>query len=70
MWSINLLNRAVCSEESRVMFMRQSILLCFQLKHPNEAIKKEKPNKVLCDSDEIDIYSREASPLVLPIRCK
>jgi len=24
-----------------------------------KAIKKEKPNKVLCDPDEIDIYSRE-----------
>ena len=26
-----------------------------------EAIKKEKPNKVLCDPDEIDIYCQEAS---------
>ena len=34
-WSNNLLNRAVCSEESRLMLiLRQSILLCFQLKHP------------------------------------
>ena len=30
-----------------------------------EAIKKEKPSKVLCDADEIDIYlQQEASPFL------
>ena len=32
--------------------------------------QEEKTQQVLCDPDEIDIYSREASPLVLPSRCK
>ena len=33
--SDNVLNRAVCGEESRLMLiLRQSILLCLQLKHP------------------------------------
>ena len=68
--SDNVLNRAVCGEESSVMFIEgvPPTALCDCLRC--EAIKKEKPNKVLCDPDEIDIYSREASPLVLPIRCK
>ena len=29
----------------------------------SEAIKKEKPNKVQCDADEIEIFSRQEEPL-------
>ena len=55
-WSINLLNRAVCSEESRVMLIEGVPLRC-------EAIKKENPATVLCDPFQIDIYlQQEASP--------
>ena len=32
----------------------------------SEAIKKEKPNKVQCDADEIDIFSQEDALLSLP----
>ena len=32
----------------------------------SEAIKKEKPNKVQCDADEIDIFSQEDAPLSVP----
>ena len=32
----------------------------------SEAIKKEKPNKVQCDADEIDIFSQEDVPLSVP----
>ena len=69
--SDNVLNRAVCSEESSVMFIEgvppTALWDCFCC----EAIKKEKPNKVQCDADEIDIcLQQEASPLVLPSRCK
>ena len=56
MWSDNMLNRDVCGESS-VMFIEG---VFFSL--PCEAIKKEKPNKVQCDADEIDIYLQEASP--------
>ena len=61
--SDNVLNRAVCGEESRVMFIEgvptTALWDCFCC----EAIKKEKPNKVQCDADEIDIYlQQEASP--------
>ena len=31
-----------------------------------EAIKAEKPNKVKCDADEIDIFSRQDAPLSVP----
>ena len=31
-----------------------------------EAIRKEKPNKVQCDADEIDIYSQQDEPLFVP----
>ena len=68
MWSNNLLNRAVCGEESSVLFIEGVPPLPWGI--VCEAIKKEKPNKVLCDPDEIDIYCQEASPLVLPGRCK
>ena len=27
----------------------------------SQAIKQEKPNRVICDADEIDIYSKEES---------
>ena len=50
-----------CDHRMRVLILR---FLCSQ------AIKKKKPNTVQCDADEIDIYIQEASPLVLPIRCK
>ena len=31
-----------------------------------EAIRKEKPNKVKCDADEIEIYSQQDEPLFVP----
>eukprot|EP00438_Fugacium_kawagutii_P026394 Skav216152 [mRNA] locus=scaffold3788:20847:23867:+ [translate_table: standard] len=31
-----------------------------------KAIKKEKPNKVQCDADEIDVFSQEDAPLSVP----
>eukprot|EP00438_Fugacium_kawagutii_P004512 Skav214451 [mRNA] locus=scaffold1870:48178:48375:+ [translate_table: standard] len=31
-----------------------------------EAIKAEKPNKVKCDADEIDIFRRQDVPLSVP----
>ena len=31
-----------------------------------EAIKAEKPNKVKCDADEIDIFSQQDAPLSVP----
>eukprot|EP00438_Fugacium_kawagutii_P027725 Skav222574 [mRNA] locus=scaffold791:254980:255456:+ [translate_table: standard] len=31
-----------------------------------KAIKKEKPNKVQCDADEIDVFSQEDAPLSAP----
>ena len=31
-----------------------------------EAIKKEKPNKVKCDADEIDIFSQQDETLFVP----
>ena len=72
--SDNVLNRAVCGEESRVMFIEgvptTALWDCFCC----EAIKKEKPNKVQCDADEIDIYLQQANRrralFVLPSRCK
>ena len=60
-WSNNLLNRAVCSEENRVMFIEGVPPTAMWDSLCCEAIKKEKPNKVLCDPDEIDIYIQEAS---------
>ena len=58
-----ILNRAVCGEESRVMFIEGVPPLPCRFFLRCEAIKKEKPNKVQCDADEIDIYlQQEASP--------
>ena len=71
--SDNVLNRAVCSEESRVMFIEGVPTTALWDSLCCEAIKKEKPNKVQCDGDEIEIYLQQASPFsvsVLPIRCK
>ena len=31
-----------------------------------EAIRKEKPNKVKCDADEIEIYIQQDEPLFVP----
>ena len=31
-----------------------------------EAIKAEKPNKMKCDADEIDIFSQQEEPLFVP----
>ena len=68
MWSNNLLNRVVCGEESRVMFIEGvpptalwDCLCC-------EAIEKEM--KLSIAAPLIDIYQQEASPLELPSRCK
>ena len=59
-WSINLLNRAVCSEESRVMFIEgvptTALWDCFCC----EAIKKEMELSIAAPL--IDIYLQEASP--------
>ena len=68
--SDNVLNRAVCSEESRVMFIEGVPTTALWDSLCCEAIKKENPATVLCDPFQIDIYLQEASPLVLPIRCK
>ena len=51
-WSINLLNRAVCSEESRVMLIEGVPLRC-------EAIKKEEELGIA--ASKIDIYLQEAN---------
>ena len=60
MWSDNILNRAVCGEESRVMFIEgvpptalRDCLCC-------EAIKKEAELDI--PAFQIDMYSQEASP--------
>ena len=58
-WSINLLNRAVCSEESRVMFIEgvptTALWDCFCC----EAIEREE--KLTIPASRIDIYLQEAS---------
>ena len=63
-----ILNRAVCGEESRVIFIEgvptTALWDCFCC----EAIKKEMELSIAAPL--IDIYLQEASPLVLPIRCK
>ena len=67
--SDNVLNRAVCSEESRVMFIEgvptTALWDCFCC----EAIKKEMELSIAAPL--IDIYlQQEERPLVLPSRCK
>ena len=67
-WLDNIFIRAVCGEESRVMFIEgvptTALWDCFCC----EAIKKEMELSIAAPL--IDIYLQEASPLVLPIRCK
>ena len=68
-WLDNILNRAVCGEESSVMFIEGvpptalwDCLCC-------EAIEREE--KLTVPASRIDIYlQQEASPFALPSRCK
>ena len=64
-----ILNRAGCGESS-VMFIEGVPPTAMWDSLCCEAIKKENPATVLCDPFQIDIYLQEASPLVLPSRCK
>ena len=70
MWSDNILNRAVCGEESRVMFIEGvpptalwDCLCC-------EATKKEAELDI--PAFQIDMYSQEASPFCVanPLRVR
>ena len=58
-WSINLLNRAVCSEESRVMFI-EGVPTTALWDLCCKAIKKEMELSIAAPL--IDIYIQEASP--------
>ena len=70
--SDNVLNRAVCGEESRVMFIEGVPTTALWDSLCCEAIKKEEELGIA--ASKIDIYlQQEASPFsvsVLPIRCK
>ena len=58
-WSNNLLNRAVCSEESRVMFIEGVPTTALWDSLCCEAIKKEEELGIA--ASKIDIYLQEAS---------
>ena len=53
--------------QARRVFFNACASAWWLLSFCREAIKAEKPNKVKCDADEIDIFSQQDEPLFMPL---